>query len=47
MVHHYNDDENGFGVSSMMWDMVFKTMFQIKRKEDISQESPQLEQNLR
>ncbi len=47
MVHHYNDDENGFGVSSMMWDMVFKTMFKIKRKEDISQESPQLEQNMR
>lgn len=46
MVHHYNDDENGFGVSSMMWDMIFRTMFKLKRKESVSQESTQLEPSL-
>lgn len=42
MVHHYNDDENGFGVSSTMWNIIFKTMFKLKRKENVSQESAQI-----
>lgn len=33
MVHHYHDPENGFGVSSTMWDIVFRTTFNIKREE--------------
>ncbi len=27
MYHHYKDPENGFGVSTTFWDMVFQTMF--------------------
>jgi sterol desaturase/sphingolipid hydroxylase (fatty acid hydroxylase superfamily) len=26
MVHHYQDPERGFGVSSKIWDIVFHTM---------------------
>ncbi len=33
MVHHYHDAENGFGVSSTMWDIVFRTTFNINRQE--------------
>ena len=33
MVHHYHDPENGFGVSSTMWDLVFRTTFNINRQE--------------
>lgn len=25
MVHHYKDDENGYGVSSKFWDIIFRT----------------------
>jgi sterol desaturase/sphingolipid hydroxylase (fatty acid hydroxylase superfamily) len=25
MIHHYVDDENGFGVSSKFWDLIFRT----------------------
>jgi 4-hydroxysphinganine ceramide fatty acyl 2-hydroxylase len=32
MVHHYKDSENGFGVSSQIWDYVFFTMFKKDRK---------------
>ena len=28
-LHHYKNDELGFGVSSTLWDRVFKTMFAI------------------
>jgi 4-hydroxysphinganine ceramide fatty acyl 2-hydroxylase len=27
MVHHYKDDENGYGVSSKFWDIIFRTDF--------------------
>jgi sterol desaturase/sphingolipid hydroxylase (fatty acid hydroxylase superfamily) len=27
MIHHYKDSEHGFGVSSKMWDYVFRTTF--------------------
>jgi 4-hydroxysphinganine ceramide fatty acyl 2-hydroxylase len=27
MIHHYKDDENGFGVSSKFWDLIFRTTF--------------------
>ncbi|MEY4925686.1 MAG: hypothetical protein RI894_122 [Bacteroidota bacterium] len=33
MVHHYHDPENGFGVSSTLWDLVFRTTFNIAPKE--------------
>ncbi len=34
-LHHYKDDERGFGVSSHIWDKVFGTSFDLqKEKED-------------
>ncbi|REJ83729.1 MAG: fatty acid hydroxylase [Bacteroidetes bacterium] len=32
MLHHYQDNHNGFGVSSKFWDLVFRTTF--RRKTD-------------
>jgi sterol desaturase/sphingolipid hydroxylase (fatty acid hydroxylase superfamily) len=32
MIHHFHDPEHGFGVSSKMWDYVFKTTFNIEKK---------------
>ncbi len=32
MVHHFNDAESGFGVSSKLWDIVFRTLFVPRRK---------------
>ncbi len=34
-LHHYKNDEKGFGVSTTLWDHVFGTMFDLtKEKED-------------
>ena len=34
-LHHYKDDNHGFGVSSTLWDHVFGTMFDLRNiKED-------------
>ncbi len=33
MVHHFQDDKNGFGVSSVFWDYVFGTQFSKRKKE--------------
>jgi sterol desaturase/sphingolipid hydroxylase (fatty acid hydroxylase superfamily) len=34
-LHHYKNEEQGFGVSTTLWDRVFKTMFDLsKEKED-------------
>jgi sterol desaturase/sphingolipid hydroxylase (fatty acid hydroxylase superfamily) len=34
-LHHYKDEDKGFGVSSTLWDHVFGTMFDLnKEKED-------------
>ena len=30
MIHHYKDPENGYGVSSKFWDLIFRTMFKKK-----------------
>ena len=32
MIHHYTDPHNGFGVSTKLWDHIYRTMF--KRKND-------------
>ena len=32
MMHHYRDDDNGYGVSSNFWDIVFGTTFKDKVK---------------
>ena len=32
MLHHYQDEDKGYGVSSPAWDVVFKTNFDKKKK---------------
>ena len=27
MIHHYKDPDNGYGVSSKFWDLIFRTTF--------------------
>lgn len=31
MLHHYQEEDNGFGVSNPLWDYVFKTTFKLKK----------------
>lgn len=31
MLHHHADHDGGFGVSSPLWDIVFRTMPQVKK----------------
>ena len=33
-LHHYKNDERGFGVSSTLWDHVFGTMFDLKKEKE-------------
>jgi sterol desaturase/sphingolipid hydroxylase (fatty acid hydroxylase superfamily) len=33
-LHHYKEQEKGFGVSSTLWDHVFGTMFDLKREKE-------------
>lgn len=33
MIHHYQDPENGFGVSSTFWDLVYRTTFKRAAKQ--------------
>lgn len=33
-LHHYKNDEMGFGVSSTLWDYVFGTMFDLKKEKE-------------
>ncbi len=33
-LHHYKNDERGFGVSSTLWDHVFNTMFDLKKEKE-------------
>ena len=33
-LHHYKDEEKGFGVSSTVWDIVFGTMFDLKKEKE-------------
>jgi sterol desaturase/sphingolipid hydroxylase (fatty acid hydroxylase superfamily) len=35
--HHYKDEHKGFGVSTTIWDRLFGTMFDLKRKKKIRQ----------
>jgi sterol desaturase/sphingolipid hydroxylase (fatty acid hydroxylase superfamily) len=32
MIHHFQDPEHGFGVSSKMWDYIFRTTFNVQKK---------------
>lgn len=33
-LHHYKNEHNGFGVSSTLWDHVFRTMFDLKNEKE-------------
>jgi len=33
-LHHYKEEEKGFGVSSTLWDHVFATMFDLKKEKE-------------
>lgn len=33
-LHHYKNEEKGFGVSSTLWDHVFGTMFDLKKEKE-------------
>ncbi|MBK9957265.1 MAG: sterol desaturase family protein [Chitinophagaceae bacterium] len=33
-LHHYKNEENGFGVSSTLWDNVFGTTFNLKKEKE-------------
>lgn len=33
-LHHYKDEELGFGVSSTLWDHIFGTMFNLKKEKE-------------
>lgn len=41
-LHHYKNDELGFGVSSTMWDHVFGTMFDLKKEKEDKSKSQSL-----
>jgi len=33
-LHHYKNEERGFGVSTTLWDQVFGTMFDLKKEKE-------------
>jgi sterol desaturase/sphingolipid hydroxylase (fatty acid hydroxylase superfamily) len=33
-LHHYKEDDRGFGVSSTLWDHIFGTMFDLKKEKE-------------
>jgi sterol desaturase/sphingolipid hydroxylase (fatty acid hydroxylase superfamily) len=41
-LHHYKNNEKGFGVSSTLWDHVFGTMFDLKKEKEDKEKVQQL-----
>lgn len=41
-LHHYKDEEHGFGVSTTLWDHVFGTMFDLKQEKEDSEKVKEL-----
>jgi sterol desaturase/sphingolipid hydroxylase (fatty acid hydroxylase superfamily) len=41
-LHHYKENDMGFGVSSTLWDHVFGTMFDLKKEKDNKEEVKKL-----
>lgn len=41
-LHHYKNDERGFGVSSHIWDKVFGTAFDLKKEKENKEEVQKL-----
>ncbi len=46
-LHHYKEQEKGFGVSTTLWDHVFGTMFDLKKEKDDRQKVSELMFNSR
>jgi sterol desaturase/sphingolipid hydroxylase (fatty acid hydroxylase superfamily) len=42
-LHHYKNDDMGFGVSSTLWDHVFGTMFNLKKEKENKEEVAKLQ----
>ena len=38
-LHHYKEEDKGFGVSTTIWDRVFGTMFDLKNEAEEKAES--------
>jgi sterol desaturase/sphingolipid hydroxylase (fatty acid hydroxylase superfamily) len=41
-LHHYKEQEKGFGVSSTLWDHVFGTMFDLKKEKEDKEKMQEL-----
>jgi len=41
-LHHYKNDNQGFGVSTTIWDRVFGTMFDLKKEKENKEEVQKL-----
>lgn len=41
-LHHYKNEEMGFGVSSTLWDLIFGTMFDLKKEKEDKEKVQQL-----
>lgn len=41
-LHHYKDENHGFGVSSTLWDHIFGTMFDLRKEEEDKEKVRQL-----
>lgn len=37
-LHHYKDEQKGFGVSNLFWDKIFRTEFDLRKTEDNPEE---------
>jgi len=35
MIHHFHDPDNGYGVSSIIWDHIFGTTFKLEKKDKV------------
>ncbi|MEO7522577.1 MAG: sterol desaturase family protein [Ferruginibacter sp.] len=41
-LHHYKNDDRGFGVSSTLWDHIFGTMFNLKKEKEDNEKVQEL-----
>ena len=41
-LHHYKNEEHGFGVSSTLWDHVFGTTFNLKKEKEDKEKEKEL-----
>jgi sterol desaturase/sphingolipid hydroxylase (fatty acid hydroxylase superfamily) len=41
-LHHYKDQDRGFGVSTTIWDRIFGTMWDLKKEKENKEEVKKL-----